>query len=203
MVDQRGGNLRHQLQRDGGHRMSHTVPAAILSALAGESVELFYAIELNFSTAPVRLWTGFGNRTIGGQTYAGAGTLLSISGIEEVADLSAKGITLTLSGVDVSLVSLALQEPYQGRSARVLFGVAGVDDFVEVFAGLMDVMTLQEDGTSATIELTVESKLVTLQRPNIRRYTSESQKLRYPTDTFFDYVEQLQDKEIAWGRKIS
>jgi hypothetical protein len=111
--------------------MSRTVPAAILSALAGESVELFYAIELNFSTAPVRLWTGFGNRTIGGQTYAGAGTLLSISGIEEVADLSAKGITLTLSGVDVSLVSLALQEPYQGRSARVLFGVAGVDEFVE------------------------------------------------------------------------
>lgn len=183
--------------------MSRTVPAAILAALAGESVELFYAVEMNFSTAPVRLWTGFGNRTIDGQTYIGAGTLLSISGIEEVADLSAKGIVLTLSGVDTSLISLALQEPYQGRSARVLLGVAGVNDFVEVFAGLMDVMTLQEDGTSATIELTVESKLVTLQRPNVRRYTSESHKLRYPTDTFFDYVEQLQDKEIAWGRKIA
>lgn len=183
--------------------MSRSIPAAILNALAQPSVELFYAIELNFSTAPVRLWTGFGDRLIDGENYIGAGTLLSISGIEEVADLSAKGITLTLSGVDVSLVSLALQEPYQGRAGRVLFGVAGVNDFVEVFAGLMDVMTLQEDGSSATIQLTVESKLVTLQRPNIRRYTSENQKLRYSTDTFFDYVEQLQDKEIAWGRKIA
>lgn len=233
--------------------MSRTVPAAILSALAGESVELFYAVEMDFSTAPVRLWTGFGDRAIGdtiaanqiqiGQKYViqsvgttnftligaasntvglsfvatgvgtgtgtvkfayiGAGTILSISGIEEAADLSAKGIVLTLSGVDTSLISLALQEPYQGRSARVLLGVTGVNDFVEVFAGLMDVMTLQENGTSATIELTVESKLVTLQRPNVRRYTSQSQKLRYPTDTFFDYVEQLQDKEIAWGRKIA
>jgi hypothetical protein len=233
--------------------MSRTVPAAILAALAGESVELFYAVEMNFSTLPVRLWTGLGDRAIGdtiaanqiqiGQKYViqsvgttdftligadsntvglsfvatgvgtgtgtvkfayiGSGTLLSISGIEEVADLSAKGITLTLSGVDTSLVSLAIQEPYQGRSARVLLGVTGVNEFVEVFAGLMDVMTLQEDGSSATIELTVESKLVTLQRPNVRRYTSASQKLRYSTDTFFDYVEELQDKEIAWGRKIS
>lgn len=183
--------------------MSRSVPAGIISALAGETVQLFYAIELNFSTAPVRLWTGFSERTIDGQTYIGAGTLLAISGIEEVADLSAKGITLTLSGVDVSLVSLALQEPYQGRSARILFGETSVSDFVEVFAGIMDVITPQEDGTTATIELTVESKMVTLQRPNIRRYTSQNQKLRYPTDTFFDYVEQLQDKEIAWGRKIA
>ena len=101
------------------------------------------------------------------------------------------------------MISLALQEPYQGRTARVLFGVAGVNDHVEIFSGLMDVMTIQEDGSTATIELTVESKMVTLQRPNIRRYTSENHKLRYPSDTFFDFVEQLQDKEIAWGRSIS
>lgn len=183
--------------------MSRTIPSAILTALAQESVELFYAIELSFSSSTVRLWTGFGNRVIDGQTYIGAGTLLSISGIEEVADLSAKGVTLTLSGIDATLVSAALQEPYQGRSARILFGATDVNDFVEVFSGLMDVMTIQEDGTTAKIELTVESKLVTLQRPNVRRYTSESHKLRYPSDTFFDYVEQLQDKEIAWGRTIN
>ena len=183
--------------------MSRTIPSGILTALAQDSVELFYAIELNFSTSPVRIWTGFGDKTIDGQTYIGAGSLLSISGIEEAADLSAKGITITLSAVNASIVSLAISEPYQGRNARVLMGVTGVNDFVEVFAGLMDIMTIQEDGTTATIELTVESKLVTLQRPNIRRYTAESHKLRYPTDTFFDYVEQLQDKEIAWGRKIS
>ena len=183
--------------------MSRTIPAAILTALSQESVEPFYAVELKFSAGTVRFWTGYGDRTIDGQTYTGTGNLLNISGIEEVADLSAKGITLTLSGIDTALVSLALQEPYQGREARVLFGVVGVSDYVEVFAGLMDVMTIQEDGTTATIELTVESKLVSLQRPNMRRYTSESHKARYPGDTFFDFVEQLQDKEIAWGRTIS
>jgi len=199
---ERGQHLWHQLQRDGGN-MSRTVPAAILTALAQETVEPFYAVEMNFDAGAVRLWTGYGDRTIGGQTYTGSGNLLNISGIEEAADLSAKGITLSLSGIDTSIVSLALQEPYQGRTARVLFGVAGVSDYVEVFRGIMDVMTIQEDGSTATIELTVESKLVTLQRPNVRRYTSESHKLRYPSDTFFDFVEQLQDKEVAWGRSIS
>lgn len=183
--------------------MSRSIPAAILTALAQETVEPFYAVEMNFDAGAVRLWTGYGDRTIDGQTYTGSGNLLGITGIEEAADLSAKGITLSLSGIDTSIVSLALQEPYQGRTARVLFGVAGVNDHVEVFSGLMDVMTIQEDGSTATIELTVESKLVTLQRPNVRRYTSESHKLRYPSDTFFDFVEQLQDKEVAWGRSIS
>jgi len=183
--------------------MTRSIPSAIATALAQESVELFYAVEMVFDTSTLRLWTGFGNRTIDGKTYIGTGKVLSISGIEEVADLSAKGITLTLSGVDAALVSLALQEPYQGRPARVLMGVTTVDDFVEAFAGLMDVMSIQEDGETATIELTVESKLVTLQRPNGWRYTSENHKLRHPSDTFFDTVEQLQDKEIAWGRMIA
>ena len=183
--------------------MSRSIPAGILSALAQQSVEPFYAVELKFTSGAVRMWTGYGDRTIDGETYVGTGNLLEISGIEEVADLSAKGITLRLSGVISELVSLALQEPYQGREARILFGVVGVNDYVEVFAGLMDVMTIQEDGTSAVIELTVESKLVSLQRPNVRRYTSESHKLRNPGDTFFDFVEQLQDKEIVWGRNVA
>lgn len=182
--------------------MSRSIPSGILSALSQPTIEPFYAVELKFSSGTVRMWTGYGDRTIDGETYIGTGNLLNINGIEETADLSAKGITITLSGVDTSLISLALQEPYQGREARVLFGVMGVSDYVEVFAGLMDVMTHEDDGTSARITLTVESKLVTLQRPNIRRYTSENHKLRYAGDTFFDFVEQLQDKEIAWGRTI-
>jgi hypothetical protein len=54
-----------------------------------------------------------------------------------------------------------------------------------------------------TITVAIENKLVTLQRPNIRRYTSANHKLRHPTDTFFDFVQALQDKEIAWGRTVS
>lgn len=181
--------------------MSRGIPSAIATALAQETVSPFYAVEMNFDSGAVRLWTGYGDRTIDGETYAGAAALLNISGVEEVSDLSAKGITVTLSGIASSVISLALQESYQGRTARVLFGVADVDDFVEVFSGLMDVMTIQDSGESVTVQLTIESKLVTLQRPNIRRYTSANHKLRHPNDTFFDFVTDIADKELIWGRK--
>lgn len=180
--------------------MARTVPSAILTALLQPTVQPFYAIELLFDTAPLRIWTGYGDRTIGGQTYTGAGSLLNIGGLEEAGDLSAKGVTLTLSGISSSIVSLALNEPYQGRSCRILFGVVNVNDSVELFSGLMDVMTIEDSGETSTITLTVESKLVALERPVVRRYTHESQQALYPGDTFLSFVTDLQDKEIVWGR---
>lgn len=181
--------------------MARTLPTGMAAALAQGSVTLFYAVEMLFDSGTIRLWTGYGDKTINSQTYTGAGTLLNIDGIAEVADLNASGITISLSGISSSVISLALQENYQGRVAKVYFGVEGVSGVVEVFSGFMDVMTIQHSGDKMNVTLSIESKLVTLQRPNIRRYTSANHKLRNPSDTFFDYVAKLQDKEIVWGRK--
>ena len=180
--------------------MSRTVPAAILSALQGDSVEPFYAVEAQFTGGTVRLWTGYGDRTIEGNTYTGAGNLLGISGLDEVADLSAKSITVTLSGVDPTVLALALAEPYQRRKLRVLFGVVGSTTSVELFAGQMNTMTIDDSGDSSVISILVDSKLVELERASNRRYTSESQKSRHSGDTFFDYVTKLQDRQLVWGR---
>lgn len=180
--------------------MSRAVPSSILTALGQPEVLPFYAVEFSFDSGAVRFWTGYGERTISGDTYIGTGNLLSIGGLEEVADMAAKSATLVLSGVSSELVSLALQEPYQNRECRILFGVVNSTDIVEVFSGTMDTMQIEDAGDASTITLTVESKWVKLDRPNVRRYTSESQKSRYATDTFFDWVADLQDKEIVWGR---
>ena len=185
--------------------MARSIPASILSALSAGSIQPFYAIEMNFDTSPLRLWTGYGDRTIDGQTYLGAGTLLTISALEEVGDMAAKSITLELSAVDATIIALALAEPYQRRRCRVLFGltdVTGSANFVEVFSGQMNVMTIQEDGQSGVISLVVDSKLVELERTKPRRYTHESQQAAYPGDTFFSYVADLQDKDVPWGRTV-
>jgi hypothetical protein len=76
--------------------MSRTVPAALLTALAQPEVQPFYAVEMAFDSGTVRLWTGYGDRTINSETYVGAGSLLNIQGLGEVADLSAKAITISL-----------------------------------------------------------------------------------------------------------
>ena len=181
--------------------MSRTVPAALLTALAQPQVEPFYAVKMAFDNGTVRLWTGYGDRTINSETYVGAGSLLNIQGLGEVADLSAKAITISLSGVAAALVSLALQEPYQRRVCRVYFGAVDVSDVIEVFSGQLNTMSIEDSGEASTIAVVVDSKLVELERASNRRYTRESQRSRYSDDTFFNYVAKLQDREIVWGRK--
>jgi hypothetical protein len=214
--------------------MARSIPAAILALLLQPEVYPFYAVEMLFDSGAVRLWTGHGDRTIDGQTYLGAGNLLSISGIDEVNDLSAKAATISLNGINSSIVSLSLTEPYQRRPVRILFGVDTPDKngwilssgnwdddniwyddawwkdssvvanyFVEIFGGYMNTMAIEDSGETSNITLTVESRLIELNRPRVRRYTHESQKSRYPTDTFFSFVADLQDKDIVWGRKIA
>lgn len=181
--------------------MSRTVPASLLTALAQKEVQPFYAVEFLFDGGDVRLWTGYGERTISGKTYVGGGSLLNIQGLGEVADLSAKAITISLSGVPSELVSLALQEPYQRRVCRVYFGAVNVTDVVEVFSGQVNRMPIEDSGDSSTITATVDSKLVETGKASNQRYTSENQKARFAGDTFFDYVNAIQDADIVWGRK--
>ena len=180
--------------------MSRTVPAAILAALSQPEIQPFYAVELSFDSATLRYWTGYGERTIDGGLYYGAGNLLSISGLDEVGDLSAKTAAIYMSGIPSDLIALALTEPYQRRPARILFGVTDSGEYVEIFAGIMNTMNVEDSGETSRIELTIESKLLELERSRNRRYTHENQQARYAGDTFFSYVTDLQDREIVWGR---
>jgi hypothetical protein len=69
-----------------------------------------------------------------------------------------------------------------------------------MFSGFMDVMTINEGADYSEIILTLENKLLQLERSRERRYTDADQKIDYPNDDGFEFVTTLQDKEIVWGR---
>ena len=183
--------------------MSRDLTTAVQNQLSADELQPFFAVKLNFDSGDLRLWTGYGDITVDSETYTGGGQLLDISEIEETVEIAARGITMSLNGVDSSLVSLALTENYQTRSAKVYLGVlssgAVVASPYQLFDGRMDVLSIDDSGDTATITMTAESRLIDLERPRLRRYTSEDQKLRHPTDTGLDFVAALQEKEIAWG----
>ena len=62
----------------------------------------------------------------------------------------------------------------------------------------MDVMTLQESGETCTIALTAESRLIDLERPRVRRYTAEDQKLIDSDDSGLDFINSLQEATFEW-----
>ena len=209
--------------------MTRTLPATMATGVEAVSIDVFFAIELFFDTTTLRFWSGLGEATIQGETYVGSGNMIQISSVDESMDISAKGATLTLSGLPSNLLSLALSEPYQGRKCKIFFGLkdnasqflqAENGDFLqtesgayfdltvgepeavmtEIFTGLMDQMNIEEAADTSTIALYVESRLIDLQKARERRYTSESQKSRFPNDRGFEFVEDLQRKRFQWGR---
>ena len=183
--------------------MSRNLTSAVQTQLAATELQPFFAIKLNFDSGALRLWTGYGDITVNSETYTGGGQLLGVSAIEETVEVAAKGVSMSLNGIDASLVSLALTENYQTRSAKIYLGFlssgAVVADPYLIFDGRMDVMTIDDNGETANISLTAESRLIDLERARERRYTSDDQKVRHPNDTGLDFVASLQEKEIAWG----
>lgn len=180
--------------------MTRTLPTGLSSVLSDGEISVSYAVDLVFDSGTVSMWTGYGDKDIGDHTYTGAGNLLSISGLEEVADLSAKSITIGLSAISSSIVSLALAEPYQNRECIVYLVINDLDP-LEVFTGYMNTMQISDEGETSSIQLTVDSKLVRLERASNWRYTNENHQSRNPNDTFFSFVTDLQDKQIVWGRE--
>ena len=185
--------------------MTRDITSALNTEFNTSSVRPFYAVTLDFETDVIRLWTGTGTITFGGVSYVGGANILGVSTATETGQIQANGSTLTLSGVPSDLISAALNFNYQSRDATIHFGAldssnAVIADPFVIFKGFMDIMTITDDAESATINLTVENRLIRLESSKIRRFTSEDQKIDFPDDLGLDLVADLQDKEIVWGR---
>jgi len=209
--------------------MSRDLSNITIDSISEDVVYPFFATELRFDDNIIRMWTGQGTLVLeDGTEWIGLGQLLSISSIEETSEMAVKGATITLSGIPSELLSLALSTPYQGRVAKIYFGTFLRDSllqetgnyillegggrinlesmskgFNELFSGYMDQMNIEESGETSSIELAVENKLIDLERARVARFTSGYQKSIYPDDDGLNFIEDLQDKKIPWGRKTA
>jgi len=206
--------------------MSRDIIQTTIDAILDDVIYPFFAIELLFDGDEVmRLWTGVGTLVYEENSWYGTGNLLNFDAVEETSEIAAKGATVTLSGVPSEVLSLALSEPYQGRQAKIYFGTFASDSLLtesssyvlfedggkimledtrtsltEIFAGYMDQMNIEEGADSSTIQLSIENKLIDLERPRTSRFTSAYQKSLFPNDLGLDFVEDLQTKELYWGK---
>ena len=70
---------------------------------------------------------------------------------------------------------------------------------VTVFSGRMDVMQVSDDGQTAEIIMTAESRLMDFKRPREVRYTDEEQQNLFAGDLGLEFVNDIQEKAIYWG----
>ena len=171
--------------------MARDITSDFNTAIIDTVVQPLFAIELEISDGTLRFWNGYGNITMtaGGSSkvFTGAGDFLGISPISESSTLQMQGINILLTGIKSSLISSILSAQYTNRDATLymgLFNTSGsvIGDVYTLFKGKMDVCNITENGETSNISLNVESRLIV-------------------SDLGFEFIPELQDKEITWGKK--
>ena len=185
--------------------MTRSLSANNQSAVADSVVRPIFLIEMQFDSAPVYLWNGFGDLSWDSKTWLGAGQVLNISEVQESYDLRASGFTVSLSGLQIDRLDDAINEDYQNRKVFVRQGFLDDDgnlvaDPYILISGRMDVMTISEEGETSVIQISVENRLIDFERSRRRTYTDQDQKLDYPNDKGFEYVAAIQDIALDWGK---
>jgi hypothetical protein len=190
--------------------LSRDLTAGVLTAVENANVPMVAFVELDFGSGFVRVTNAPHTMTWNGYSWLGLGTLGGLDAVDEGAGLEARGVALKLSGVPVSgegdseNISIALGEHYQGRDCRIWVALLDeqfsiVPDPKLIFLGRMDNMEI-EIGATATIVVRAENRLADLERPRVRRYNSGDQQLLFSGDKGLEFVEQMVDTSIVWGR---
>lgn len=187
------------------------MPRALSTALATlfASGEIFPVIfvQLNFVSGPVNVWSGVGSITWNSTTWSGLGSLGDISAIEESSQIEAKGVVLTCSGIDSTLLSDLLSEVRQGLAAQIFIGsftdatrTVLVSDPIAAWTGRVDQPSISVGETTSTISISCEDRLSEMNTPVDRRYTNDDQQIDHPGDMGYEFVCGLQNVFVSWGR---
>jgi len=185
--------------------VSRGLSSPMVNEVMAAELQPIIMLKAEFDSGDLLLWSGVGEITFNSEVYTGAGNLLAISEIREVAGIEAQGASFSLSGINSAILSIFLSEEIQGRPISCWFGCldtssAIVSDPVLMFKGRMDVPQIDETGQTCTISVQAENRLIDLKRAKVRRYTPEDQKQQYSGDLGCDFVASLQEMEITWGK---
>ena len=187
--------------------MARTLTTAMSNAVDDEVVRPFYLIHMNLDSGDggtLYFWSGVGTFSYDSNSYLGAGNFLRISAIQETTEVQANGLKVGLSGVNSSLITAARDADYQGRVLTAKLGLMDssnsvISDPVVVFEGFMDVMSITDKGEACDISVSVEHRLIEFDRERVRRLTDADQQIDHSGDKGFEFIAEIQEKEIAWG----
>lgn len=193
------------------------------------SVTMAVLVELAYDSGTIRAHDGVGSIVLGGyllteagenltdeagnqlideqglKTFYGVGELGSIETVEENIEVIARSVTLTVSGLDASLLGEALNENYQNRTVTIYLATINPDTGLliaspeTIWEGRMNQQTVTLSKGEATITITCEHRL--RREPRIARYTDADQKQVFSNDRFFDLVPNIEGFVSKWGAR--
>lgn len=137
--------------------------------------------------------------TSGSMTYKPTGDMMNIQPITGDSGINKTSLGLTLNGLDNHSIVIALKDDLTKYKVNILLGYlnqatgALIPDPFLVYSGRIDKSTVAMSDNEASIALVLESDRGLLQAGNKLNNAKEELKLLYPTDTFYDGLEKMND----------
>ncbi len=193
--------------------MSRDLSASNITASQAGNVRPAFFAELDFANGAFRanstvhdIAFDVGEGSPSSQTFFGVGFMGSVSVIREENSMDPRAIQFTLRGIPRDLISISLNQHYQGRSARYWVGMlddqhALIDPPQLLFGGLMDTMDT-EMGADSQVVVTALDRFSRWDTAPEIRYTDEQQRARFPGDKGLEFISQVPEKEIFLNVKL-
>jgi hypothetical protein len=183
-------------------------------ASKGSCSPILFAV-LAFANETLYLFGGVGSMTPAGppysatsvfpygETFLGMGWLARVSGIPQTTKVQAQSVTLSLSGIPSDLVAEAIGQVRVSGTAQIFLGFmnssgALIADPVQLFAGALDVPTINDSGETSTISITAENPLLLLNEAPSRTFDDADQQIYVPGDLGMSFVEALPNLPLYW-----
>ena len=187
--------------------MARGLTSAVKTELATGNIEPVILLELGFGT-PVYLTNASFDITssVSGssRTYLSNGHLKSITDISETNVPTKNTLSISLSGVDQTYISVALNENIINDDVYIYRGFLNsslslISDPYLSFFGTIDEYNIKDDTNTASLVLSVTSHWGNFSKVNGRTTTDNSQQKVFSSDKGMEFS-ALTVKDIKWGR---
>lgn len=184
--------------------MSRGLTTDAANAVDAKIVRPAILVYLDLVGGAVRMWSGWGELSWGGDTYLGAGRFGGVSPVTETKRISANGVALSLSGIPSEVIedALTLNRGKKAKMWRALFDESAtiIADPIQTFGGRVDTSKIEDNGETSKVVVSLESRMIDLERARVRRFTDEAQKQEHPGDRGLEFVAGIQNQELPWGQ---
>ena len=188
--------------------MARGLSSSVKTELTTGNIAPVHLIDLNFSTPQYLTDCSFNlTSSISGtsRTYTASGHILNIGNAQEGSKPIKNSFNLTLSGVDQSFVSIALNENIINSTVQLYRAFlnssnAIISDPFLLFDGFIDQYSIEDDTTTSLIGLNITSHWGNFEKVSGRRTSDTSQQRFFSGDKGFEFS-ALTVQDIRWGRE--
>ena len=188
--------------------MARGLSNSVKTELATGNIRPVHLIHLNFATPVYLTDCSFAlTSSISGssRTYTASGHILGIGSAQEGSTPIKNSLNLTLSGVDQTYISVALNENIINDTVQIYRGFldssnALISDPFLLFSGFINAYSIEDDTTTSLIGFNITSHWGNFEKVSGRRTSDTSQQRFFSGDKGFEFS-ALTVQDIRWGRE--